>query len=406
MGCIAVEDVSQGMVLSEDVRDSQCRLLLSKGQTISAKHLRILKIWGVYQVNVAGDTKRGDEAPEPADSAHCAKVQAATDKVFQNLPLDHEVIQVVYQAALAYREAHNGTGVAGQRPQLSPVGDLKWGADEIRRCIAKRDLQLPDAPAIINELNGVIADPFATSNDVARVVNKSPTLATLLLKIVNSAFYGFPSKIDRISRAVTIIGTKEISTLALGISVMRVFNDISPQIIDLPSFIRHSLACGLIARIIAAQNNVVETEQIAVSGLLHDIGKLIVWKYYPDAAAAAFAHAAANGSAVYQSEKAIMGIHHTQIAKQLLRQWKLPAALEGHIVCHHQPSDAPDPSKAAIVQMADIIANALGLGHSGEQCIPAFDGNAWDKLGIPACNINVIIHQALHQLGSMDFAIE
>ena len=101
----------------------------------------------------------------------------------------------------------------------------------------------------------VITDPFATSNDVAQVVNKSPSLAALLLRIVNSAYYGFPSKIDRISRAVTIIGTKEISGLALGISVMRVFSDIPKEVIDMQAFIRHSLACGMLARILAALKN-------------------------------------------------------------------------------------------------------------------------------------------------------
>jgi HD-like signal output (HDOD) protein len=406
MGCIAVDDLSQGMVLSQDVRDVHCRLLLSKGQKICDNHLRILKIWGVCQVHVVGGHKEEDDPVLLPDPDRYAKVQATVEALFKNLDTRHETIHVLYHAALAHRCEQTGAHENVHRPRLAHSVRAWGGTEEIRRRIARENLQLPDAPTIISELNTVIADPFATSNDVAQVVNKSPSLASHLLKIVNSAYYGFPSKIDRISRAVTIIGTKEISNLALGISVMRAFEDISPDLIDMSSFIRHSLACALLSRIIAAQKNISETEQVSVSGLLHDIGKLIVLKYYPGAALAAFEHAIACGGSVFQSEKEVLGIYHTRVAQDLLKKWNIPPMLENSIAFHHRPSAAVDPSKAVIVQMADIITNALGLGSSGEQCIPAFDDKAWDKLAIPACNMSLIIRQALHQLESIDFAME
>ncbi len=406
MGCIAVDDLSQGMVLSEDVRDVHCRLLLSKGQTICENHLRILKIWGVCQVNVVGGRKEEGDPPVQPDPDEFAKVQATVSTLFRNLDTRHETIRTLYQAAVAHRCGQKRATV--QVPLvLAPHSMSAWGGTEaIRRRIVRENLQLPDAPNIISELNAVITDPFATSNDVAQVVNKSPSLASHLLKIVNSAYYGFPSRIDRISRAVTIIGTKEISNLALGISVMRAFEDISPELIDMPSFIRHSLACALLSRIIAAQKNMAETEQVSVSGLLHDIGKLIVLKYFPGAALAVFEHAGASNCSVLHSEKEVLGIHHARLAQDLLRKWNIPAMLENSIAFHHRPSSAADPSKAVIVQMADIITNALGLGSSGEQRIPAFDDKAWDKLAIPACNMTLVIRQALHQLESIDLAMD
>lgn len=405
MGCVAVEDLSQGMVLSEDVRDIHCRLLLSRGQVISEKHLRILKIWGVCAVNVVGSPKGAEDASETLDPERMARTQAITDRVFRHLDTGHETIQGIYQEALAYRYAHPGAAFPGERWSAAGHKGATVDADSIRTRISTVDLKLPDAPPIISELNAVIADPFATSNDVARVVNKSPALAALLLRIVNSAYYGFPSKIDRITRAVTIIGTKEISSLALGICVMRTFKDIPAELIDMAAFIRHSLACGLLARMIAAQKNLPETEQLSVAGLLHDMGKLIIFKYYPGPAAAAHAHAAAAGCTVYQSERSLFGIDHTQVAKHLLQKWKIPPVLANSIIHHHHPSAAQDVTKAVIVQMADIIANGLGLGTSGELAIPAFDDKAWDGLGIAACNINWVIRQAIHQLGALDITL-
>jgi putative nucleotidyltransferase with HDIG domain len=234
------------------------------------------------------------------------------------------------------------------------------------------------------------------------VVNLSPSLAATLLKIVNSAYYGFPSKIDRISRAVTIVGTKEISSLALGISVMQAFNDIPKHIMNMKAFISHSLACGIIARILAALNNIAQTEQFFVSGLLHDIGKLIVYKYYPEHAVACFHLASSSGMCVFESEKRIIGLNHPQIAKHLVKKWKLPLELNDNIVYHHRPGNAPNPENAGIVHLADIISHGIDIGNSGERSIPSFDYAIIEKIVGSNTNIKMVIQQAVHQLGPVE----
>jgi hypothetical protein len=193
MGCIAVDDLSQGMVLSEDVRDVHCRLLLSKGQKICDNHLRILKIWGICQVQVVGGHKEGGW-PCPATrslidmprfrprSRRFSKIWIPATKPFTRFIMPHWRI-------VAGKTAPTRTCTARV---CRTACALRGGIEEIRRRIVRENLQLPDAPTIISELNAVIADPFATSNDVAQVVHKSPTLASHLLKIVNSAYYGFP----------------------------------------------------------------------------------------------------------------------------------------------------------------------------------------------------------------------
>lgn len=402
MGSIAVDSLEQGMILSEDVRDINTRLLLSKGQKIVPKHIRILKIWGVTEVNVVGPSE-GQDADLPAvDPEMVGVIKKRMDVIFQSVNLKNRTINEIYNSSLAYR-LRSGRAET-QPPEITSSklsGDLNK-ADQIKRQIQKIDARLPETPSIISELNDVIEDPLATSNDVAQVVNKSPSLAALLLKIVNSAYYGFPSAIDRISRAVTIIGTKEISGLALGICVMRAFNDIPSQLLNMQAFIRHSLVCGMLARITAALKNVEQTEQLFISGLLHDIGKLIVFKYYPEHAKACMHEAAASGQSVYQAEKSIIGLNHTQISRYLLKKWRLPSELEDNIVYHHMPAQARQPIMAGIVQLADLIAHGLGIGSSGEISIPCFDDKLLDTIGISNSTVQMIIRQAVHQLGPME----
>jgi HD-like signal output (HDOD) protein len=402
MSHVSVDELQQGMILSEDVRDINSRLLLSKGQEIISKHLRIFKIWGITEVEVVGQPgERSNDAPQ-RDPNRMAQIQSATDRMFTHVDLRQPTLMAIYQAALAHRYEHP-SGSPFQ-PHLKPasVAHQVSAAEKLKMQIQKTEIKLPEAPTIIAELNEVISDPFASTNDVAQIVNKSPSLSALLLKIVNSAFYGFPSKIDRISRAVTIIGTKEVSGLAIGICVMHAFKDIPASLVDMPCFIRHSLACGMISRIMAALKNIRQTEQMFVSGLLHDIGKLIVLKYFPEPSQVIFELAAASGTSCYHFEKQVLGQRHTHIAKYLLRKWKLPFDLENNICFHHTPALAKDPMKAGIIHMADLIVNGFGIGGSGELSLPNFDATTWNSLNISDSTIKMVIGQAMHQLGSME----
>jgi len=406
MASIAVDELEPGMVLSEDVLDINTRLLLSRGQKIVSKHIRVLKIWGVNEVNIVGSVKHKTCELPVEDPEKRQQVQHAVDAVFKHLDLNHKIIREIYQSSVAYRLGGAYTPSPMPIHLKIPAQAMPGRPKDIGGFIRKIDEKLPEAPVIVQELNDVIADELSTSNDVARVVNKSPSLSAVLLKLVNSAFYGFPSKIDRISRAVTIIGTKQISGIALGICVMNAFKDIPREFLDVRDFTRHSLACGIVARILAALKNIKDTEQLFVSGLLHDIGKLIVFKYYPDHAREAIHSARSSDRCLYQAEREILGLNHTQIGRHLIRKWRLPDELEANIVHHHTPSKSPDPTKAGIIQLADLLVHGTGIGNSGELTIPCFDYSVLDGIGISACAIPALIRQATLQLAPLKTVFE
>ena len=406
MSCIAVNELEPGMVLSEDVLDVNTRLLLSKGQKIIPKHIRVLKIWGVNEVNIVGDAKDVTKIIPPSDPEKESRVKEAVDIVFRHLNHEHPILNQIHRVSLTYRLQEDVPMCPMSTPQpLRADGSLDRPKN-VGRHIQKIDAKLPEAPFIITELNNVIADDHSTSNDVAQVVNKSPSLSAVILKIVNSAFYGFPSKIDRISRAVTIIGTKQISSVALGICVMQAFKDIPKEFLDTKAFLRHSLACGLVARVIGAFKNMADTEQLFVSGLLHDIGKLIAFKYYPEHAREAINLAITSGSSVYETEKRTVGLNHTQIGRYLLRKWCLPSELATNIVYHHNPSRSLDPIKSGIIQLADLVVHGLGIGGSGEQSVPCFDATVLDQIGISANAIHSVVRQATQQLVPLEVIFE
>ena len=398
MSYIPVENIRQGMVLSEDVRDINNRLLLSKDQKITNKQIRILKIWGVTAVNVV-DEDGIEKKEEPYINPDIIeKVQDTTKNIFKNVDLNHPAISEIFRLSVLHRIQNYTPTNNGDKKLISEKKSDGNFRSDIRKQIEKQKLTLPEIPSIVNELNEVTADPHASANDISKIVVKSPSLTAILLKIANSAFYSFPFKIDNISRAITLIGSKEITGLAIGISVMQVFKDIPQKFVDMNSFLKHSLACGLVARILASQKNMSQTEQMFVAGLLHDIGRLIIYKYFPDQAKDLFQIVSNSSESLYDAEASYLRCRHPEIGRFLFKKWKLPKPLEDSVFFHHRPTSSNKPIEAGIVHIADIVVNGLGLGSSGERYIPLFDDSVWDNLKLIPTIFKSIIDQVTHQL--------
>lgn len=387
------------MILATDVTDTNGRLLLSEGQPIAPKHLNIFKMWGVPEVAVKEIDGDEPEQMPTLDPEATRRVAEALKPAFSDNDLTHPAVAEIFRQAVVYR-SRRAVAPSPDRPLVpasappSPVS----GAG-MRKKIVSRDIKLPEIPSIIFTLNDTIADPFSSADDIARVVNQSPGLSALLLRIVNSAFYGFPSRIDSVTRAVTIIGSKEVSALAVGITTMEIFKDIPKSVFDVQAFTHHSLACGVLARILAAGGNIRNTEQLFVSGLLHDIGRMVIFKYFPEQAGWMLSSTSPDNTTLYDVEKRVMGFRHTDIAADLFEKWKFPVALSQNVIYHHRPLAAQDPAKAAIVHLADIIVHSLGEGKSGEWRVPALDTAAWEKLRLSPQSLSTIIPQAIHHLG-------
>ena len=402
MGCVSIDEIKQGMVLSDDVLDINQKLLLTKGQTITSKHIRIFKIWGITEVNVFGKKEKKSGIEPRINPELVEKIEDQTKQTFKDIDLEHPVAKEVFKLSVSHR-CNNGGPNTYKSVNLIKSDNL---ANNLKPNIGEKiksvEIKLPELSSIVAELNEIVADPLASANDVAEVVNKSPSLTALLLKIANSAFYGFPSKIDTISRAVTLIGSKQIASLALGVSIMNSFKDIPKAIVDMESFLKHSLACGLISRILSAHMNIGQTEQMFVSGLLHDIGRLVLYKYFPDESKEFFKLAVESDKSLLAVECSHIGFSHARIGKNLLNAWKLPVALENNVVFHHRPSEALDQKKATIIHLADIIVNGLGLGTSGERLISLMDYKALENIDVPVTIFNTVSQLAIHQLASFE----
>jgi len=405
MGLVKINQISPGMSLAEDLRDSRGRFLLPNGADLTERNIRVLKMWGVIEANIRGVEAEDMEgaAAREIDPALMEAAERTVHGRFRYSGADDPVARELFRLATLRRAEQmqrqpGGSAGPGDRPEGIPgageVAAVKPDVIDFDQFIRRHILELPTLPMIFTKMNETIAKPNSSANDIAMVISKDTALSARLLKIVNSAFYGFPSRIDSVSRAVAIIGTRQLSTLASGVTIINMFRDIPSDIIDMRSFWKHSIACGVNARIIASYQGIQNTERLFLSGLLHDIGRLILYNYAPDHAVYALTKANSTRGMLNDIECEGLEFDHAKIGGMLLKRWKLPVLMEDAVRYHHVPQQARDPLEPSIVHLADIMANAMGIGSSGERFVSPLDSGAWECVGLSVNVLDVIIQQA------------
>ncbi|MCH8157018.1 MAG: HDOD domain-containing protein [Nitrospinae bacterium] len=260
--------------------------------------------------------------------------------------------------------------------------------------ILEGDVKIPTLPSIYNEINETVEDPESSFTDIGRIISGDTSLSARLLQIVNSSFYGFPSQIETITHAVTIVGTAQLRDLILATMVMSQFKGVPKDLVNMELFWSHSVACGLAARIIAVYRREPNAERYYVTGILHDLGRLVLFLNGTEQMKEVIDATQGGEVLVYDAERSIFGFDHADVGSALLNKWGLSDRL-GEVVCyHHRPREAPNyPLDAAIIHLADLIVHAMELGHSGERFVPPLDPQAWDKIELPSSLMASIVEQ-------------
>jgi HD-like signal output (HDOD) protein len=401
MAKLKTEALKPGMVLAKDLKHNNGRFLLAKGVILDSSHFRILRIWGIDGVEV--EDCASSPSPESVVTLPPQVIQKAEETVrerFAFSDMDHPLTAELFRIC-SLREAHlillNPSPFSKETEvPLAPLPHEKAffpPSEDVGdpNTLVSEHTSLASLPNIFMEINHVLSDPRSSAIHIADIISKDPNLSAKLLKIVNSAFYNFPSRIDTISRAVMIVGSKQLMALALGTSVMNMFTDIPSELVDMKSFRKHSLACGLGSRMIASYKNIPNTERLFVAGLLHDVGRIVLFKHLPQLGRSILLTTKQRGCLLGSVESEVLGFGHAQIGGALLRKWKLPLVLEHAVQYHHQPLLSQYPLESSIVNFSDILINALKIGTSGEHRVPPIDPEVWKTLDFPTANLSKII---------------
>lgn len=260
------------------------------------------------------------------------------------------------------------------------------------------NLELVSLPEIVVRLNEMINDPECSTADISQVISQDAALTARLLKIVNSPFYGFPSQVDTISMAITIVGTRQLRDLVMATAIVKKFNNIPASLVSPELFWRHNIACAAAARTLAMNLGFSNSERFFVAGLLHDIGKLVMYLTQPELSRQIITQAGQHDIALATLEKTTFGFDHAELGGELLRSWHLPESLVEPVACHHDMSCAQQYVKeAAVIHLANAIANRIEpvLSMDDEQAI---DDRVWEILAINSDQMDKLTTEARYTM--------
>jgi len=251
---------------------------------------------------------------------------------------------------------------------------------------------IPPLPATVTHVLGVTANPESSASDLMQVILPDQTMCATILKLANSAAFGQPQQVYTIERALMVLGFDEIKNIIIGKAVFSSFPKISRATTQsVGVFWEHAFTCGLTAKIIAEHYKLSPSE-LFISGLIHDIGKLVMLMAFPGSYPLLDEHSLANHFQAMGAEIAQYATGHDQVGLELARRWNLPEQLESAIGYHHNPEKAPCHKKyPLIIQVADIlslmyccseITDPMDVEHVFYDFLPdTYD--LWQRNGLP-----------------------
>ncbi len=395
MSSIPIEQVRPGMILAQDIRAGSGNVLLKKGVVLEEGHIRILLAREVKEIAV--EESGNDLDPQEAQRL----LEEARDFVlpfFHYVDNNHPAILELYRISLqrVAGRLRDGWRTPSRPPRIDSqaehLRDLFLREQGTPEDLVRHEVELVSFPDIYFQILKVLRSPTASATHIAEVVSRDQSLTAILLKLVNSPYFGFASHIDSLPRAVALVGAKELSTLALGISAIKVFKDIPPELVDMHSFWKHSLACGIFAKLLANQVDPNEEERFFVCGLLHDIGKLLLYKKLPYAASQALVYARENKVPDVEAERIVLGFDHTDVGAALMTEWNFPEVLSQSIALHHAPTDMPT-SGPSLIHVADLLTCVAEITSGSQRVVPGLVPQAWEQLALRPSDLPLLFRR-------------
>ncbi len=235
---------------------------------------------------------------------------------------------------------------------------------------------LPTLPQVVEHLGRALEDPDVSAKRIAKIIEDDPAIMARIMKVANSTLYSGVQKITSLQSAIVRLGFQTISNIAMSVAVFSTFppQAQSEKSFDRAAFWRHCIYAGIAAEVL--QNQIPEFEEsdydkntLQLSGLLHDIGKIIFEQYFHTRFVQAVNAAMREEIPLYEAETRLLGLNHAQAGAWLGQKWHLPEEIIEVIGHHHEPrerSGLKHPELVQICSLANLVVNNARLGNSGD----------------------------------------
>lgn len=226
---------------------------------------------------------------------------------------------------------------------------------------------IPTLPTTVTAVLRIIDDPDCSAVRLGALVAADPPLAARVLRLANSAYYGFPRSISAVQQAVTLLGFSTLRNVALSAGVFDLYRPGKGQPLDLWELWRHTVGTAAAAKLVARRVRFTPLEKAFTAGLLHDIGKLLIARYLRSSLDQIMELVRMENIAIGDAEQRVLNVSHPAFGAWLAARWAFPPSLVDAIAFHHHPLNAEDNLPlAAITCVADALARRANIGDGGD----------------------------------------
>jgi HD-like signal output (HDOD) protein len=263
--------------------------------------------------------------------------------------------------------------------------------------------QLPTLPIVYLNLQKAMTKSSVSAREISSIVEQDQSLTTKLLRVVNSAYYGFPGRISTLGRTIVLLGFNEVKHVALSISVMKAFQGVNADNgFDIAQFWRHAIGVAVCSGIFAKRigpSLCASHEEAFVAGLLHDIGKIVEDQFIHDKFSEVVKSSKDEKISIHEAELRVFGFSHEMTGEFLASTWNLPKELCAVCGFHHTPLAKKSEKMLfpiiSVVHFADIFATVLGLGNGGDPFVMLPVKDCWNTLGIGIEDLEPIAEECI-----------
>ncbi len=251
--------------------------------------------------------------------------------------------------------------------------------------IANKIDKLPEVFNVAIMVAKELDNPDVNAQSLAKIISTDPALTTQLLRLCNSAQYGFSKKIASIKEAIPRLGFKTLKSLVfLAISQGMLNKEVKGYDLTKGALWENSISCAVYARYLAKKCNYHDPEIAFTAGLLRDIGKLIIHEYVSESYDDIIQEVNNSNITFSEAEEKTLGFNHSEIGGKVAEKWNFPCGLVESIKYHHTPGNAKkDPVLVSIVHVADVLTMMLGAGIGSDGMMYKIEMNTLEKLNIP-----------------------
>lgn len=263
---------------------------------------------------------------------------------------------------------------------------------------------LPSLPAVVIELLESLDQEDVNIHVLAQKIAQDQALTAKTLRLANSSFYGMAHQVGTIQEAIAILGFRTVRSLATTAALIGTFAGSTHTNFNVTPFGRHAIATAVCARELAVHLNL-NPEQAYTTGLLHDIGRLVLVTQFKPNYEATMIHRNQHDCSLLEAELAVLSIDHAAIGLALTRHWKFPEAMQQAVACHHAPQVHGMEPLSLVIFAANAIAHALDLSKDVDDLVPPIATGLWKQLGLNEKTLFDIFKNVEHQFESACLAL-